>query len=117
MSKRNTADDVAEKVKAAASEFNKKGDVGECTRWLRCFGNGEEGWECFVNTFLFQDWVYCLKDGKYAYYDIIPLFQDHNWGNAITPLNNLSTFFRSYNERIYGRGNRILDKLKKDFNI
>lgn len=96
MSKRNTADDVAEKVKAAASEFNKKGDVGECTRWLRCFGNGEEGWECFVNTFLFQD---------------------HNWGNAITPLNNLSTFFRNYNERIYGRGNRILDKLKKDFNI
>lgn len=85
--------------------FNKKADVSATQKWLKYFGDGENGWKNFVDTFLFQDWVYTDT------YDVIPLYKGHNWSNAVTPINNLDTFLTNYSQRIFNRGRRILFKL------
>lgn len=91
--------------------FNKNSNIDECIRWLSQFGDGESGWEKFVDTFFFQDWVYCEDDKVNTYYDVIPLSPNHTLDNALTPINDLEVFFINYNNRIYLRGKRILDAL------
>lgn len=86
--------------------FNKKGDVISSTKWLEQFGDGQEGWVNFVNTFYFQDWV--NKD-----YEVLPLCANHDWTYAFTPINNLDEFLINYKERIYKRGLRIMEKLRE----
>ena len=96
--------------------FNKKGNVEECTRWLSQFGDGENGWEKFVDTFFFQDWVYCEVDKVNTYYDVVPLSPSHIYDNALTPFNDLELFFTNYRNRIYRRGKRILDAVVRNDN-
>lgn len=82
--------------------------------WLNDFGEGEQGWECFVDTFLFQDWVNTDESNPDIYYDVLPLFKGHSWENALVSLCDLEEFFENYQNRIYTRGKRIIEKLNKN---
>lgn len=93
--------------------FNKSGDVKSTTEWLTKFGDGQKGWESFVDTFLFQDWVNTEDVNSSHYYEVVPLCENHDWANPLTPVDNLEEFFCNYQKRIYNRGIRIIDKLRE----
>lgn len=93
--------------------FNKSGDVESTTKWLKKFGKGQIGWENFINTFFFQDWVNTEDENSNHYYEVVPLCANHDWANPLTPVDNLEEFFDNYQKRIYSRGIKIFNKLRK----
>jgi hypothetical protein len=91
---------------------NRAENVVATTEWLKHSGNGEKGWENFVDTFLFQDWVNTVDVGMPNYYEVLPLGENHNWTNALTPFDDLDNYLENYQNRIFRRGLRMLEKLK-----
>jgi len=86
---------------------SKKGDIGACTKWLvQCGGGstGEECWENFVKKLAFEDWV----DKDYA---VKPLWEGHEWVNALLQVDDWERFFHEYSRRILERTKELIDRL------
>ncbi len=82
-----------------------------CTKWLRQFGDGEKGWETYVDAFCFQDWV--SREKTDSYYKVIPLWDRHDWEHLSLPSRDWGAFFTEFESRIAKRARRLIQKLEK----
>lgn len=77
--------------------------INNVVNWLNCFGEGEQGWICFVNKYFFFDYV--DKD-----YNVVPFCENHSWDN--NEINDFDKFFKVVSNRIKRRGLFMVAMLK-----
>lgn len=77
--------------------------INNVVNWLNCFGEGEQGWICFVNKYFFFDYV--DKD-----YNVVPFCENHSWDN--NEINDFDKFFKVVSNRIKRRGIFMVAMLK-----
>lgn len=83
--------------------MHEKGCQLNCMKWLEQFGNGQIGWENFVNTLFMQDYV----DKNY---EVKPFWTGHNWGSLELPdsKEKMNKAIKEISDRIALRSNRIM---------
>lgn len=72
-------------------------------KWLKYFGNREDGWKHFIDTMKFKMYV---KDDD----SVFPLCNNHSWEN--TNIDDFDDFFEKVSDRIEKRGNEIVEYLR-----
>lgn len=85
-----------------------KGCQLNCMQWLESFGDGQTGWEKFVNTLFMQDYV----DENY---EVKPFWTGHNWKIFKLPDNKeeVNKAVEDIISRIVARSIRIIDACKE----
>ena len=72
-------------------------------KWLKYFGNREDGWKNFIDTMKFKMYV---KDDD----SVFPLCNNHSWEN--TNIDDFDDFFKKVSDRIEKRGKEIVEYLR-----
>ena len=83
-------------------------DCSLCRAWLDSFGEGQTGWNHFVEQNLLQDCVNTAPGGDYT----LPkeLWPGHFTGDILPNQEQCETFFANVNSRIAARGRRMVIK-------
>lgn len=86
------------------------GFLTRCDKWLSSFGEGSEGWNCFVEQNFLQPYT-TFENGIY---EVRRFFAGHTFSHLL-PENNeeLLACLRSMNASIIARGNLMLEKTAK----
>ena len=99
-------DTHSDKAKAKLLELAHNEDeiINECIKWLKHFGNGEQGWENFVEQNCFK----CYLENN----EVNPFFNGRNWKNPqITKENLTAKAINKIVQSIKKRGKELEDKL------
>lgn len=102
--------------------MHERGDQFKCKKWLQFFGDDQDGWNNFIETMMFQDFVYPKASNKENiegdYGEVIPFWPGHSWdkdGIALPQdIDTMRKAFKNITNAIIARSKKIIEKLNEN---